>query len=160
MYNVEEMRTYICSMFNTALLIKADKIVFVQYNINKFSLKGSRFVVTYLEQDKHGNETVISLSDNIFEIDNNGILYEAINKFKEKFDEIPIEVLPVLSDLPIKCINKFYNEILENITGEILGEKDKIKKEKDKFDNVYNSIKEIKDKLTKDEKMKIIKLLI
>jgi hypothetical protein len=50
-------------------------------------------------------------------------------------------------------------EVLEVNAGEILGEKDKTEEESEKFDIAYNTIKEIKDKLTVEEKMKIVRLL-
>jgi transcriptional regulator with XRE-family HTH domain len=62
--------------------------------------------------------------------------------------------------IPNANIIKKIAEVLEVSVGEILGEKDKTEEETEKFDIVYNTIKEIKDKLTIDEKMKIVRLLI
>jgi len=89
---VDEMYNYIDIIFNTALSNKADRIVFLNTYNNQSSLKANRFVANYLKQDTYGNETVISMYDNMLEIDNINILYKAINKFKEKYNNIPIEV--------------------------------------------------------------------
>lgn len=61
--------------------------------------------------------------------------------------------------IPNDNILKKMAEVLEVSVGEILGEKDKTEEESEKFDSVYNTIKEIKDKLTVEEKMKIVRLL-
>ena len=89
---VDEMYNYIDIIFHNALYNKADRIVFLNTYNNQSSLKANRFVANYLKQDKYGNETVISMYDNMLEIDNINILYKAINKFKEKHNNIPIDV--------------------------------------------------------------------
>jgi transcriptional regulator with XRE-family HTH domain len=61
--------------------------------------------------------------------------------------------------IPNANIIKKMAEVLEVNAGEILGEKDKTEEESEKFDIAYNTIKEIKDKLTVEEKMKIVRLL-
>jgi len=61
--------------------------------------------------------------------------------------------------IPNANILKKMAEVLEVSVGEILGEKDKTEEESEKFDSAYNTIKEIKDKLTVEEKMKIVRLL-
>ena len=89
---VKEMCNYIDIIFNTALSIKADRIVFLNTYNNQSTLKVNRFVANYLKRDNYGNETVMSIYDNMLEVDNINILYKAINKFKEEYDDIPIEV--------------------------------------------------------------------
>ena len=61
--------------------------------------------------------------------------------------------------VPNANIIKKMAEVLEVSAGEILGEKDKTEEESEKFNNAYNTIKEIKDKLTVEEKMKLVRLL-
>ena len=61
--------------------------------------------------------------------------------------------------IPNANILKKMAEVFEVSAGEILGEKDKTEEESEKFDSAYNTIKEIKDKLTVEEKMKIVRLL-
>ena len=89
---VKEMYNYLDTIFNTALINNADRIVFLNTYNNQSSLKANRFVVNYLKQDNYGNETVISMYDTMLEINNINILYEAIDKFKDEYDDIPIEV--------------------------------------------------------------------
>jgi hypothetical protein len=89
---VDEMYNHIDTIFNTALFNNADRIVFLNTYNNQSSLKANRFVANFLKQDNQGNETVISMYDTMMEINNINILYEAIDKFIDKYDDIPIEV--------------------------------------------------------------------
>ena len=95
---------YLNSIYNTAKIYNASRIVFLNTTNPQSSLKANMFVINILKENSEGNEEVAYTENYTIEVPDINIVYTGVQEFKTNYttmqDNIPVKVYQ--DDIPIE----------------------------------------------------------